>query len=143
MGPLVQRSHERLISVHQWLDEMINAAAKYDGPPHEISKNAKLEMIWLDASGKPTGPEQGNLNPAEQAFFRRNNRMIAQWRKTGETGAYWVCVVCAGAARISINIIWDNCYFLIDTEPLMRADIIEYSKACKSLLTIPDLSVVK
>jgi len=30
---------------------MITAAAEYDGPPHEISKNAKLEIIWLDASG--------------------------------------------------------------------------------------------
>ena len=146
MNLLVKSSQERQTAVHQRLDQMITAAAEYDGPPHEISKNAKLEIIWLDASGKPTGPEQGNLNLAEQAFFRRNNQMITQWRKTDEIGAYWICVVCEGPTRLSsirINIIWDNCYFLIDTEPFMRADIIEYSKACKSLLTIPDLSVVK
>lgn len=146
MNDLAKYIEKAKPEVRQWLDEMITASAEYDGPPHEISKNAKLEIIWLDASGKPTGPEPGNLNPAEKAFFRRNNQMIAEWRKTDERGAYWVCVVCEGPARISsirINIIWDNCYFLIDTEPSMRADIIEYIKACKSLLTIPELSVVK
>ena len=82
MNDLAKYIEKAKPEVRQWLDKMITGSAEYDGPPHEISKNAKLEIIWLDASGKPTGPEPGNLNPAEKAFFRRNNQMITEWRKT-------------------------------------------------------------
>ncbi len=145
MNPLVKRTDMGKIEAHQWLDKMITAAAEYDGPPHDISRNAKLKIIWLDASGKPTGPDQGKLNPAEKAFSRRNNQMIKAWRDADEIGAFWTCTIHQGPtkkSKVRIDIVWDDCYFLIDTAPSMRADIIEYSKTSEALLTIPELSVV-
>lgn len=132
-------------SVEAWLERIFDAAATYEGSPHSISANAKLNMIWLDSSGNPTGAERGNLNAAERAYFRRHNNMVPQWRNAGRRGVFWNCVVCRGPERessIRINIIWDDSYFLVNVDPLMRSEVIEFSKVHNALLIIPNLSIL-